>query len=109
MPILQLDTPAAVASALASDRLVLLKHSTRCPVSSWAWEHVEQLADAHPEVDVAWVDVVQHRDLARALADHTGIPHESPQVFVILDGRVHHHASHMQITKDTLERALGLS
>ncbi len=109
MPISSLDTPEAVEDALRAPRLVLLKHSTRCPVSSWAWEQIQALHGAHPELEIAWIDVVGERTLSRDVAEHTGIPHESPQVIVILDGRVVHHASHMDVQRTEIEEVLALS
>lgn len=108
MPIPSLDSQEAIDAALASRRLVLLKHSRRCPVSAWAWEQVESMHRAHPDLEVAWIDVVSQRMLSREVADRTGVRHESPQVFVILDGDVVHHASHMDVQRTSIEDALGL-
>ena len=106
MPIQPIATANEVEDALGAPQLVLLKHSTRCPVSAWAWEQIEVLAAAHPDLDIRWVDVVADRALSQAVAAQTGIGHESPQVFVIRDGAIVHHASHMQVLASTLEDAL---
>ena len=109
MPIQSLETPQAVGDALAARRTVLLKHSTRCPLSAWAWEQIVALEEAHPDLEIGWVDVVRHRALSEAIAAQTEVPHESPQVFVIVDGRVVHHASHLQVVRTAIEEALGSS
>lgn len=84
--------------------LVLLKHSTRCPISAEAYDqfqkHVAQ--EANPAVDYAIVLVVESRPVSNAVAESLGVKHESPQLLLIRDGKAVWHTSHWRITTDAL-------
>ena len=81
--------------------VVLFKHSTTCPISSAAYQQMEQMPD---EVSLI---VVQHaRDLSREVEKRTGIRHESPQAIILRDGHAAWHASHWKVTADAVERAV---
>jgi bacillithiol system protein YtxJ len=84
----------------------LLKHSTRCPISSAAWRAYQMYAAAHPDLDCYRVLVVERRDLSREIARETGVSHQSPQVMLFKAGEVTWHASHYSITVDALEGAM---
>ena len=93
--------------ALNSERAVLYKHSTRCPVSDWAIDEMLQFAGTHPEWPVYVLKVIEHRDLSAAVAERFGVRHQSPQVFVINNSRCLWHASHSDITELALSRETG--
>jgi len=81
--------------------IVLFKHSTTCPISSGVYQEISK-ADA--DINII---VVQHsRSLSTALAERTGIRHESPQAMVLKDERVVYHASHYDVTADEVEAHL---
>jgi bacillithiol system protein YtxJ len=82
--------------------VVLLKHSTRCPISAGAMADFKTFAEEHPEIPCWWINIVEHRELARQVADDTGIAHQSPQVFIFRDERSAWHASHGAITRRAL-------
>jgi bacillithiol system protein YtxJ len=69
--------------------IALLKHSNSCGISS----HVMYMFD---EIDaVVNVIVIQeHRDLSNEVAIRTGHGHQSPQAFVLADGKSIYHATH---------------
>lgn len=83
--------------------VVLLKHSTRCPVSSSALGEIEDFARGS-FVRVGAVYVVEERDLSNEISQRFGIRHESPQVFVIRAGQVRWHGSHGAIVEDAVSR-----
>jgi len=93
---------ATLEEALASERAILYKHSTRCPVSAVVVNDVLQVAGTHPEWTCYLLKVVEHRDLSDSVAEQLAVPHESPQVFVLDQGRLLWHASHGEITADNL-------
>jgi len=72
--------------------VALLKHSNSCGISS----HVMYLLD---EIDaVLNVIVIQeHRDLSNDVEMRTGHRHQSPQIFVLRDGKPIYHATHYGI------------
>jgi bacillithiol system protein YtxJ len=91
---------------LASPRLLLLKHSPRCGVSRWALEEVQQLEREGDVVPIAIVDVVADRALSRAVAERTGVRHQSPQLLYLERGVVRWHLSHGEITTEAVRRRL---
>lgn len=81
----------------------LFKHSLTCPISSGVFQTVSEI-----DADVYLV-VVQHaRDISNAVAEKTGVRHESPQAIVIRDGKTVYHASHYDVNVKDVEESLGL-
>ena len=81
--------------------VLLLKHSTRCPISAAALEEVEAFTP-----DFVYLDLLAHRDVSNAVADRLGIPHESPQAIVLKGGRAAAVLNHDEITRAALARIL---
>lgn len=85
--------------------VLLLKHSTRCPVSAEAHDqflkHVAK--EGLSELEYALVLVVESRPISNAVAEELGIKHESPQALLIRNGQSVWHASHWRITSDELK------
>ena len=100
-------TERELEQALAEPEAVILKHGARCGISASAREELEHFADGHPGVPLYRLEVGAHRDLAEALADRTGVAHQSPQAFVVREGRPVWHGSHFDITARALADALG--
>ena len=104
------DALDAALTASAERTLVLFKHSTRCPISTRAHDeflsYTGSLAD-DTAVDTAIVYVVEERPVSNAVAERFAIRHESPQAFVIKDGTVSWHASHDDITRESLTAAVA--
>jgi bacillithiol system protein YtxJ len=98
---------AGYERALAEPRLLLFKHSTRCPISAAALVEFEAFRAAWPDAATAFVDVVRDRDLARAIAERSGVRHESPQAILFEAGTPAWHASHYAITRGSLEAAFA--
>jgi bacillithiol system protein YtxJ len=103
----RLRTDAELAAAFAAPRYLLFKHSPTCPISAAAFEQYRRFAETHPDVATGWIEVVQERPLARAVAERSGVRHESPQALLLEGGAVRWDASHGAITVASLEQALG--
>lgn len=101
----RLTTSAELAAAVAAPRFLLFKHSTRCPISAAAFEEWQEWQRAHPEAATAWIDVIEQRELVRDFAARTRVKHESPQALLFVAGKVAWHASHGDITVESLEAA----
>lgn len=84
---------------------VIFKHSTRCGTSSVALSRMNR-NDDFPGADAYLLDVIRNRNLSNAIAEDYGIPHESPQLLLIWQGRVKYHNSHGSISYDQLEQEL---
>ena len=81
--------------------VALFKHSLTCPISADAYHRIAQ-ADA--EINIV---IVQHaRNVSNAIAEKTGIRHESPQTIVLKDGEAIYHASHYSIEAEKISEKL---
>jgi bacillithiol system protein YtxJ len=88
--------------------VVILKHSTRCPISAAAHREMEKFTATHSEVPCAVVLVVEDRPLSLLVAEETGVAHQSPQALVLSGGAVLWSASHYSITSQHVVEACGL-
>lgn len=90
----------------SADRpVLLLKHSTRCPISAAAHREFEAFAASAGDVACARVLVIEHRPLSAFIAEASGVRHESPQAILFRDGRAVWSASHQTITRAALAKA----
>jgi bacillithiol system protein YtxJ len=98
------------ALLLESERgpVLILKHSTRCPVSAaaysrmQAWERV--LGEAAPPVYL--VKVIESRELSNEIGVHLSVTHLSPQVILVRDGCALWSGSHGGLGGLALDAAL---
>ena len=81
--------------------VVVFKHSNSCPISSAAYREMEKL-----DGEVNLLEVQTARDVSREFAAITGIPHESPQVIVLRDGKAVWNASHYDVKAGAVGEAL---
>jgi bacillithiol system protein YtxJ len=81
--------------------VVIFKHSNACGISASAYREMEKLDD-----QVNLLEVQSARDVSRELADLTGIPHETPQVIVLKDGKAVWNASHFDVKAGAVRQAL---
>lgn len=82
--------------------LLLLKHSTRCPVSTNALQEFEQyIAKSNPDsADYVLVKVIESRPVSNQIAVDLNIEHASPQIFLIKDKASYWNTSHWSITTE---------
>jgi bacillithiol system protein YtxJ len=97
-----LRSPDDLDAALGGPDAVLLKHGATCPISAAAREALAAFSADHPGVPVYGVEVTGHRDVSELVAARFGVPHESPQVFVVRGGRPVWHAEHFAITPEAV-------
>ena len=84
--------------------VVLFKHSNACGISS----HVLEMAsEIDGELNV--IVIQQNRDLSNEVAARTGHTHQSPQAFVLLNGKPVYHATHYAINAAAIARTLAVS
>ena len=81
--------------------VVLFKHSITCPISSGVYHEISN-ADA----DINLIVVQNARTVSSAIAEKTGIRHESPQALILRNGKVIYHASHYDVTANDVESNL---
>ena len=81
--------------------VILFKHSDTCGISARAFREMAKL-----EKPVALVTVQKARALSNEIESRFALPHETPQVLVIRDGKLAWSASHFRITADAVTRAV---
>jgi bacillithiol system protein YtxJ len=106
-----LETPERLESLVEESRVrpvIIFKHSPTCGTSAQAFDELESfLQDVDGGADVQLVDVLASRPLSQAIAARFGVRHESPQVLLLVDGRVRWHASHWRVTAAAVRLALN--
>ena len=77
--------------------VAIFKHSDTCGISA---DMLYQTAAVEGEFNV--VVIQQHRPLSNEIADRTGYRHQSPQAFVLKDGKPIYHATHYGIDPEKI-------
>lgn len=89
--------------------LLVIKHSTACPISAGALKefeaHLKQ--DARSDIEYAIVKVIESRDVSNKIADDLGVKHESPQTILVKNKKEVWHSSHQAITESSIREALN--
>lgn len=97
----------AILAESAQWPVLVFKHSTTCPVSARAhraWQEFLATPEAE-QVRLAWVRVIEERQVSLALANQVGVRHQSPQALLIKGGKALWHDSHYGITAAALKAA----
>ncbi len=88
-------------------QIILFKHSTTCPISSRAWQEVQNfIKESSDEILVGMIKVIESRSVSNQVTEELGLKHQSPQVLVVRDRQVLWHASHQEVTQDKLMMVL---
>ncbi|HEU4471411.1 MAG TPA: bacillithiol system redox-active protein YtxJ [Flavisolibacter sp.] len=86
---------------------VILKHNTTCPISRGVLSRFELEPENIPGVDAMYLlDLLQHRPLSDAIAERYGVPHQSPQLLLINNGRCTYHEWGYDISADATAGAM---
>ncbi|WP_391120163.1 bacillithiol system redox-active protein YtxJ [Psychrobacillus sp. L3] len=83
--------------------VLLLKHSTTCPVSAHAFG---EFTSFDSTIKTYLVKVIESRAVSNEIGNDLAIKHESPQVFLIAKGESVWNTSHWKITKKELAKAV---
>lgn len=86
----------------------LFKHSSTCGVSAAAQEQVDSYLIAHPSEGAGMVVVQDSRPLSSWVSAKLHYVHQSPQLFLLREGRVVWSASHWAISADAMVQASTL-
>lgn len=81
--------------------VALFKHSNSCGISA---DMLHQLGDIQGNINV--IVIQENRDLSNVVAERTGYRHQSPQAFVIVDGKAVYHATHYGIDPKEITKKL---
>lgn len=78
--------------------VLLFKHSTRCSISTMAMNGFQRSwSGTIEEIDIFYLDLLSYRDVSNAMAEETGVLHQSPQVIVLKNKKVVYTATHSSI------------
>ena len=82
-----------------AQKILVLKHSTTCPISARAFREFESF---DTPLEKYLVKVRESRSVSNEMESDLGVKHESPQVFLVGDGEAVWNASHQQINRTEL-------
>ena len=85
---------------------VIFKHSTRCSTSAMVKNRLER-AHTPEAIDFYYLDLLNYRPVSNQIAATFSIPHESPQILLILNGQCVYDESHIGITMDDIVERTG--
>ncbi|WP_233269459.1 bacillithiol system redox-active protein YtxJ [Alteribacillus sp. YIM 98480] len=88
--------------------VMIIKHSTACPISAEAWEEVQAGVKEinETEAEFLFVKVIESRPVSQKIADDIAIKHESPQAILIKNKKAVWNTSHSDITKQAIQNAV---
>ncbi len=94
-----------IAEASKTKTQAIFKHSTRCGISRMVIRNFESSFDlSENQVDLYYLDLLNHRDISSEISAKFQVLHESPQFIVIRNGVAVYHASHSAITSQILHQ-----
>ena len=76
--------------------VILFKHSTRCSISKMALYRVEAYRSERIK-EYYYLDLISYRDISNEISQKLNLEHQSPQVLLVINGKLAHHASHNAI------------
>ncbi len=106
-----LQQPAQLSEITAASHerpQLIFKHSTRCGISA----HIQHQLFAATEdlaavTDLHYLDLIDYRPASNEVAAQLHVPHQSPQVILLKDGKVVHHSSHFSIEPGQIVAAVS--
>lgn len=100
----QLETLEEIAVDSSKQTIAILKHSTTCGISRMVLRQFEQNYNLDPDsVKLYFLDLLSYREISNKIATKFNVPHESPQLIVIKDGKAIFDASHSEIDVERLK------
>lgn len=87
-----------------TEPVLVIKHSTTCPISAAGYKEFQSLETDIPKYCVI---VQTSKDVSQKIAEDTGVKHESPQAMFIKNGEAVWDASHYDIQQASLKTAVN--
>jgi bacillithiol system protein YtxJ len=103
IPLTSLEQLAELKQQSFEKLVFIFKHSTRCGISRSVLKQFENEYTIDQEVDAYYLDLLEYRPISTAIATQFLVEHQSPQIIVLKNGLVVHHASHSDIEASTLK------
>ncbi|MEZ4827308.1 MAG: bacillithiol system redox-active protein YtxJ [Bacteroidia bacterium] len=89
---------AEISEASFAKPQIIFKHSTTCGISAHA-EHILGESTTHlaDVADLHYLDLLRFRSVSNLVADRFSVPHQSPQIIVVRNGKAIYNSSHYSI------------
>ena len=81
---------------------VIFKHSTRCGISRSVINRFVTDYNLDTNADLYYLDLLNYRDVSNEVGHFFQVIHQSPQLILVKNGNVVHHASHHEILADKI-------
>ncbi|PHR24521.1 MAG: hypothetical protein COA38_16550 [Fluviicola sp.] len=96
------DQLKKVIEGSAEKPVLMFKHSTSCSISNMALNgFIRKWTGTQDEIDIYYLDLLSYRDVSNAIANETGVIHQSPQVIVLKNKKVVYTATHSSIDAES--------
>ncbi|MFD2199974.1 bacillithiol system redox-active protein YtxJ [Shivajiella indica] len=84
----------------AEKPVLIFKHSTRCSISSMAFDRLLRnwKQEDTEKVTPFFLDLIRYRNISDQISNEFGVFHQSPQIILIKDGQAVYDNSHMGIS-----------
>jgi bacillithiol system protein YtxJ len=102
-----LTTAQEVDDFLAGKPQAVVFKAGTCHKTQETFSQVQPLLEAHPDLPVGVIRVVEARPASNRVAEVTGLQHESPQLILFKDGRAVFDRDNWDITREAFAAALG--
>jgi bacillithiol system protein YtxJ len=100
----QIETLEEITEDSFNQPIAILKHSTSCGISRMVLRQFEKNYNLEPDsIKLYFLDLLSYRDISNKIASRFNVPHESPQLIVIRDGKSIYVASHSEIDVNKLK------
>jgi bacillithiol system protein YtxJ len=88
--------------------VVIFKHSTRCGISRMVLNQFNNNAEFDEDaVLLLYLDLLAHRNISDEIANRFNIQHQSPQMLILKNCEVVHHATHSAIVPSAVSQILN--
>ena len=104
IPLTSMEQLAELTEQSSVKPVFIFKHSTRCGISRSVLKQFENEYNIDTEVDAYYLDLLVYRPISSAIATQFSLEHQSPQLIVLKNGLVVHHASHSDIDALALKK-----
>lgn len=102
------ETIKGIEEKSRQNPVIIFKHSTRCPISSNVLGRLKRDWQEEQDLDAEFyiIDIINYRDLSKAIADHFNVKHQSPQMMIIKNGQSIYDESHFDIEYDKIKEKI---
>lgn len=86
----------------------ILKHSTRCGISSMMKHQLEAEWDLDTsDIDFYYLDLISNRAISNKVAEVLDVRHQSPQIIIVKDGKAVYDTSHHGISVAAVRKGMS--